>query len=110
MGYMNSQYRAVEAALVDQRQAYRHPVQIQRTAIRQQGKSPKSGELVDLSIYGCRVSADAIFAEGARVWLRFNGSSPVAATAIWCKDGHIGCRFDETLDHGLFRSLTLISE
>ncbi len=110
MGYMNSQYRAVKAALVDQRQAYRHPVQIQRTAIRQQGKGAKSGELVDLSIYGCRVAADASFPEGTRVWLRFDGSSPVAATAIWCKDGHIGCRFDETLNHGLFRSLTLISE
>lgn len=110
MGYLNSQYRTVKAALIEQRQAFRHPVQIQRTAIRQQGKTAKTGELVDVSIYGCRIASDSAIAEGSRVWLRFEGSSPITATAVWCKDGHVGCRFDETLDQKLFRSLTLISE
>ncbi|WP_417622945.1 PilZ domain-containing protein [Parasphingorhabdus sp.] len=110
MAYMNSQYRAVQSALIDQREVYRHPVQIQPAAIREHGKTAKAGKLIDVSIYGCRVACDAQFDEGVRVWLRFEGSSPVSATAMWCKDGHIGCRFDETLDHGLFRSLTLISE
>jgi len=110
MGYMNSQYRAVQPALIEQRLAYRHSVQIQRTAIRQHGKTATSGKLIDVSIYGCRVESKSLFAEGSRVWLRFEGSSPIAATAIWCRDGHVGCRFDETLDQKLFRSLTLISE
>jgi hypothetical protein len=110
MGYMNSQFRTVKPALIEQRQVYRHPVQIQRTAIRQQGKAGKAGELLDVSIYGCRVSSVSRFAEGTRLWLRFDGSNPIAATAIWCKDGHIGCRFDDKLDQTLFRSLTLISE
>lgn len=110
MGYMNSQFRRVEPALIEQRKAYRHPVQIQRTAIRQHGKNARKGELVDVSIYGCRVASDSMIAEGSRVWLRFEGSSPITATAIWCKDGQVGCRFDETLDQKLFRSLALISE
>tara|TARA_R110000824_G_scaffold60404_1_gene161494 strand:- start:8905 stop:9237 length:333 start_codon:yes stop_codon:yes gene_type:complete len=110
MGYMNSQYRAVKPALIEQRKVYRHPVQIQQTAIRQHGKMAQSGELIDVSIYGCRVASDGMFDEGIRVWLRFDGSSPIPATAMWCKEGHIGCRFDETLDQTLFRSLTLISE
>ncbi|VWX59612.1 conserved hypothetical protein [Sphingorhabdus sp. 109] len=110
MGYMNSQFRTVEPALIEQRKTFRHPVQIQRTAIRQHGKSARKGELVDVSIYGCRVACDSIIAEGSRVWLRFEGSSPISATAIWCRDGHVGCRFAETLEQGLFRRLTLISE
>tara|TARA_R110002020_G_scaffold324179_2_gene539940 strand:- start:115 stop:447 length:333 start_codon:yes stop_codon:yes gene_type:complete len=110
MGYMNSQYRAVKPALIEQRKAFRHPVEIQRTAIRQHGKTAQTGKLIDVSIYGCRVSSNSQFTEGSRVWLRFESSSPITATAMWCRDGHVGCRFDETLDHALFRSLTLISE
>lgn len=113
MGYLNSQFRTVKPALIEQRQVYRHPVQIQRTAIRQNsksGKTFKAGELVDISIYGCRISCDTKFADGTRLCLRFEGSSAIAATTIWCKDGSIGCRFDEKLDHSLFRSLTLINE
>lgn len=110
MGRMNSQYRAVAPALLEQRQVYRHSVQIQRTKIRQQGKTATAGKLIDVSIYGCRVASDQSFAEGARIWLRFDGSNPLSATAIWCKDGHVGCRFDEKLDPQLFRALTLISE
>jgi len=110
MGYMNSQYRAVNPARLEQRKAYRHPVQIQRTAIRQHGKTAKTGELVDVSVYGCRVSSNSTFAEGSRVWLRFADSSPITATAMWCRDGDVGCRFDEKLDPVLFRSLTLLSE
>lgn len=110
MGYMNSQYRTVKPALIEQRKVYRHPVHIQRTAIRPHGKMAKAGELVDVSVYGCRVACDIKLAEGTRIWLRFEGSSPTAATAVWCKDGYIGCRFDQTLDSILFRSLTLISE
>ncbi|MGB5485420.1 PilZ domain-containing protein [Parasphingorhabdus sp.] len=110
MGYMNSQYRTVKPAQIEQRKVFRHSVQIQRAAIRQQGKPAKAGELVDISVYGCRVACETKLAKGTRLWLRFDGSSPIGATTIWCKDGHIGCRFDGTLDQSLFRSLTLISE
>ena len=110
MSYMNSQFRTVKPALIEQRKVFRHPVQIQRAAIREHGKTGKTGELVDVSIYGCRVSCDSRFRSGTRLWLRFDSSSPIPATAIWCKDGYIGCRFDEKLDQGLFRSLTLMSE
>ncbi|NCN84046.1 MAG: hypothetical protein GW808_03305 [Sphingomonadales bacterium] len=110
MGYMNSQYRAVKPARIEQRTSYRHPVEIRRTAIRPHSKTAKTGKLMDLSIYGCRVASDGIFTEGCRVWLRFEGSNPITAIAMWCRDGDVGCRFDEKLDPALFRSLTLISE
>ena len=95
MGYMNSQYRTVEPALIEHRQSYRHQVHIQRAAIREHGRTAKAGELIDLSIYGCRVASRTRFAEGSR---------------LWCQNGHIGCRFDDKLDSRLFRRLTLISE
>jgi hypothetical protein len=110
MGYMNSRYRAVKPALIEQRKVYRHPVEIQPATVRQHGKAAKTGQLIDVSIYGCRISINSRFAEGSRLWLRFEGSHPIAATAMWCRDGHVGCRFDERLDQVLFRGLTLISE
>lgn len=112
MRYMHSQFRSVKSALIEQRQVYRHPVQIQCAAIRENGKggtTAKAGELVDVSVYGCRISCDGRFKASTRIWLRFDSSSPIPATAVWCEDGHIGCRFDEKLDQGLFRSLTLMS-
>ncbi len=110
MRYMHSQFRAVKPALIEHREVERCLVEIQNTLIKQNGKAAKLGELVDVSIYGCRVSCDSKFAEDTALWLRFDDSSPVPATIIWCKDGHIGCRFDEKLDHELFRSLTLIND
>ncbi len=110
MGYMNSQYRAVEPARIEKRKVYRHPVQLQRTAIRKAGYEAEKAELVDVSIYGCRISTDVFLKPDDRVWLRFMDCRPVAATAIWCENGHVGCRFDESMDHSLFRALTLITE
>ncbi len=110
MRYMHSQFRAVKPALIEHREVERCLVQIQRTSIRQNGKAAKLGELVDVSAYGCRLSCDSKFTAGTTLRLSFDDSSPVLATIIWCKDGHIGCRFDEKLDQDLFRSLTLIND
>tara|TARA_R110000796_G_scaffold8843_51_gene29842 strand:+ start:4493 stop:4816 length:324 start_codon:yes stop_codon:yes gene_type:complete len=107
---MHSQFRAVKPALIEHREVERFPVQIQRASIRQNGKATKLGELVDVSIFGCRLSCDSKFADGTNLWLRFDGGRPVPATAIWCKGGLIGCRFEEKLDQELFRSLTLIHD
>jgi hypothetical protein len=40
--------------------------------------------------------------------LRFAGGKAIAANAVWCEGGKLGCRFDEPLDRDLFRSLTLV--
>jgi PilZ domain len=107
MTLMTSQYRRVEPARIEHRAVERHPVLLQRATVRRHGKQPIEAELVDLSIYGCRITADGSFAEGDRIRLRFCGRSPVAATTIWSEGGVLGCRFDEPLDRTLFRALTL---
>ncbi|WP_417611253.1 hypothetical protein [Parasphingorhabdus sp.] len=110
MGYLNSQYRTVQSARIEQRAHHLHPVEIRRTAIKPDGKSTKTARLIELSVYGCRVASKAVFAQDSRVWLRFEGSGPITATAMWCRDGEVGCRFDEKLDAALFRRLTLTGE
>ena len=108
MSLVASAYRKVAPARLDQRTIARHPVLIKRATVRGHGRHPAEAELVDLSIYGCRLAVDADYKIADRLWLRFAGESPVAASTIWAEDGQLGCRFDEPLDRALFRSLTLV--
>ncbi|MBK5263894.1 MAG: PilZ domain-containing protein [Alphaproteobacteria bacterium] len=110
MSLRNSRYRSVAPALVEQRKAFRHPVVLHRATIRRRTALAHDAQLLDLSIYGCRVATDARFEANDRLWLRFEGSGPVAATAVWCNGNNIGCRFDAPIDKALFRALTLVSE
>lgn len=107
MGYMTSQYRKVEPARLEQRQASRHPVLLQKATIRQHSKQPTEARLVDLSVYGCRVLLDGRFKVGDRLWVRLADSNPIGATAVWREGDRLGCKFDEMLDRGLFRQLIL---
>jgi PilZ domain len=108
MGFAATAYRKVAPARIDQRAVERHPVIISRASVRGHGKQPAEARLSDLSIYGCRLAVDGCYTADDRLWLRFAGGPPVAATAIWNEDGELGCRFDEPLDRALFRSLTLV--
>ncbi len=103
-----SAYRKVAPARLDQRNTARHPVLIKRATVRGHGRHPAEAELIDLSIYGCRLAVDADYKIADRLWLRFAGESPVAASTIWSEGGELGCRFDEPLDRALFRALTLV--
>jgi hypothetical protein len=108
MGLATSAYRKVAPARIEQRRNARHSVVIKRATVRGHGRQPIEAELVDLSIYGCRLSVDAIYRADERLWLRIAaGVAPVAATAIWFESGHLGVRFDVPIDRGLFRALTL---
>jgi hypothetical protein len=107
MGYMTSQYRKVEPARLEQREAQRHPVLLGRASVRDSGKETLEASLVDLSVYGCRVLIDGGIKVGDRIWLRLAGSHPISATAVWAEGNRLGCKFDEMLDRALFRKLTL---
>jgi PilZ domain len=110
MSYMNSKFRTVASALVDQRTAVRHPVQVQRATVRRHAAQAISALLEDISVYGCRVVVDGRFNPGDRLWLRLASSDPVPATAIWYDKGRLGCRFDGPLERKLLRDLTLGSD
>lgn len=98
--------QAAAHARFDARTAPRCPVTVTRASVRELGALPEAAELIDLSIYGCRLLAAGIDEVGARLWLRLNGGWPIAATAVWVKDGELGCRFDKPIDNALMRELT----
>lgn len=108
MGIATSAYRKVAPARIDQRRIERHPVVIKKATVRGHGRQPVEAGLVELSIYGCRLAVDANYTVNDRLWLRFEGSNPVGAVAVWTEFGELGCRFDEPLDRSLFRALTLV--
>ena len=108
MSVAASAYRKVAPARLEQRNVARHPVLIKRATVRGHGRHPAEAELIDLSIYGCRLAVAADYKVDDRLWLRFAGGSPVAATTVWVEGGELGCRFDEPLDRALFRALTLV--
>jgi hypothetical protein len=102
-----SRYRTPEAAAFEQRAEPRLKLSIKRASVRTHGKGAIEALLHDLSIYGCRLATPANASEGERLWLRFDGQMPIAATVVWGADGMVGCRFDEPIDRSLMRSLTL---
>ena len=102
-----SQYRRVEAASFEQRAEPRLKLSITRASVRRHGKTPIDALLHDLSSYGCRIASGVEAEQGERLWLRFDGRMPIAATVIWCIDGMVGCRFDEPIERAMMRALTL---
>ncbi|UUL81356.1 PilZ domain-containing protein [Sphingomonas sp. S1-29] len=102
-----TRYRQVDPALFEGRSAPRHRVVVTRATVRRHGEEAVDAELKDLSIYGCRILVEDAQTPGDRLWLRFTGAMPVAATVVWCEAGVMGCRFDEPLASSTARALTL---
>lgn len=102
-----TQYRSVAPALVEHRSAPRHHVVVTHATVRRQGDAPTDAYLRDLSIYGCRIESSLRPEVSDRLWLRFQGSMPIAATVVWSDNDFTGCRFDEAIPRSLVRALTL---
>lgn len=102
-----TQYRTVQAASLDGRAAPRHPVQVTRVTTQAHRGKPSHAMLCDVSPYGCRILSPVQHPPGERLLLRLNGGTAMAATVIWCSDGRIGCRFDETLPRETMRGLII---
>ena len=102
-----TQFRKVASASYEQRLAPRHGVVITRATVRNHKQQPVDGVLRDLSVYGCRLASVVEQSPGERLWLRFEGSMPFAATVVWCDKGFIGCRFDTPFPRALLRTFTL---
>ncbi|HVF93517.1 MAG TPA: PilZ domain-containing protein [Sphingomonas sp.] len=107
MATRTSQFRKVDAAALDRRAAPRHRVEISRATVRGHGAEPLAAFLCDVSIYGCRLAFPAASLGADRVWLRLDGSLPIAATIVWRQEDSIGCRFDTPIERTLMRSLTI---
>ncbi len=91
----------------DQRDARRFEAQVTRASLREVTQEPAGAGLVDISIYGCRIACDTDVETGEPVWLRLNGSLPIAAKVVWNRGGLLGCRFDTPIGRPLLRSLTI---
>lgn len=102
-----SQYRKPAPALVEQRAEPRLRLIVTRASVRRHGKTPIEAVLHDLSSYGCRIATPVTTDQGERLWLRFDGRMPIAASVVWCAEGMIGCRFDTPIERAVMRALTL---
>jgi hypothetical protein len=104
-----SQFRTVQAASLDRRAEPRHSVHFTRATARSHRAKILAADLCDISTYGCRLASSTRHSPGDRLLLGLNGSLPLAATVVWCSDGHLGCRFDEPLPRPLMRQLIAAS-
>ncbi len=85
----------------------RFDAQVTRAVVRGQAQTSADASLVEISIYGCRIACDVAHDVGEPVWLRLDGSLPIAAKVVWNEGGLIGCRFDMPIGRPLLRSLTI---
>lgn len=90
----------------DQRRAGRHAITVSRASVRGMGEQPVDAELVDISIYGCRVAVTGVHETGERLWLRLDGGWPIPATVMWTDGDRLGCRFDQPIAGSVVRELT----
>ncbi|MEW4467188.1 PilZ domain-containing protein [Parasphingorhabdus sp. JC815] len=107
MALKSSRYRKVGPASLSQRTEPRHTVVISSASLKRKGNKPIAATLLDISIYGCRFEADAIFKEGEKVVVTMDEHEPVNATMVWQKTRQAGCRFADALDTEVLRALTL---
>lgn len=93
----------------DRRGAARPAVKVHRATVAEGANEnvPVAAELIDVSIYGCRVAAPVgPDVEGAII-VSLDGSAPVPAQIVWNREGVLGCRFDSPITGALLRSLTI---
>ncbi len=91
----------------ERRDERRFEAQVTRASLREHAHEPASAGLIDISIYGCRIACDTDAETDEPVWLRLNGSLPIAAKVVWNRGGLLGCRFDMPIGRPLLRSLTI---
>lgn len=102
----HARYLPAAPPRVDQRRSERQPVSVSLATVREIGQDARDARLLDLSAYGCRMAMSGDQDEDARVWLRFDGGWPIAATVIWARNDMVGCRFDDPIPGALMRELT----
>lgn len=102
-----SRYVSVGPASLERRGSIRMPVHIEDASIRHHGEEPQGATLTDVSAFGCRLLSDGEHEAGKRVWLRFAGRLPIAATVVWAREGQVGCRFDTDLPREIVRLVTV---
>ena len=100
---------SLAAGPAERRRADRETVVVTRATARGQGEHPGAAVLLDLSIYGCRLTTAADRAPGTRLLLRLEGGWPIPATVAWAEGGRMGCRFDEPIANEVMRRFTRLS-
>lgn len=91
----------------ERRDDVRHRAVITRATVRGVTQEPSEALLQDVSLYGCRLQSPIEHSADEAVWLRLNGSMPIAARIVWSRDGMVGCRFDSPIERPLLRSLMI---
>lgn len=109
MALKSTRYRKVEPAALNRRSVARHNVQICRASLERSNRTPILANLVDISVYGCRLEADAVFSEGEEIQVNVAAFDSVKAIVVWQKVKQAGCRFTDALDPEILRRLTLVS-
>ena len=109
MALKSTRYRKVAPAALNRRAVPRHCVSVSSASLKRSSDNPISATLVDISIYGCRLEADAVFGEGEEINLAVADGNNVVATVVWQKVKQTGCRFVKALDPKIMRKLTLMS-
>lgn len=108
MTLKSTRYRKVEPAALNRRAVPRHEVEV--TSVSLNAKESKSipASLIDISIYGCRLELDTKLADGEAVEISIATFASIAATIVWTKAGHAGCRFVDSMDPHMMRALTIV--
>lgn len=109
MSAKSTRYNNVQPAAINRRDVPRYDVAIDISPLKRKKSKPIQARLADISLYGCRLEADAVFQEGEVLELSVDSHVKAEAKVIWQKAQQAGCRFVKALDPEALRSLTISS-
>lgn len=107
MALKSTRYQRPEPASLERRGAPRMTVHLTSAALLRSGDVSIEAELHDISVFGCRISVDAIFQEGEEVQVSIDNFEPVVGNVVW-QDGRLaGCKFLFPIHPQILRALTI---
>jgi len=104
----STRYRKVEPAAINRRAVPRHEVEVTSVSLNAEKSKSIPASLIDISIYGCRLELDANLTDGEAVEISIATFTSIAATIVWTKDDQAGCRFVDSMDPQMMRTLTIV--
>lgn len=106
MASKSTSYRKAQPAALSCRNAVCSEVQICRLSPKKRRGKPIAATVVDISIYGCRLTIAGRLKEDQVIEFQFSPDKAMAASIVWQKDGEAGCRFDAPISPAMMKSLS----
>ena len=106
MTLKSTRYQKVLPAAINRRKVARQKVNLTGACVGRGEKTRIKANILDISIFGCRLGLDAILPEGETIQIHLANKEMIVAKIIWQKANEAGCRFEDSISLQKMKALT----